>query len=149
MTGFARAQVRVHDQLKYTLSVKSVNHRFLDLHFRLPAGSDRLEMQLRKLLKENIARGHVEVTVSVERGTNEGLVLNRKLVGTYIAAFRAAARSRPRRPLAWEDGGRVTAFRARERLPRRTERRRLRFSRRPARSSALETATRPRHVCRR
>ena len=38
MTGFARVQVRVHDQLVYTLSVKSVNHRFLDIQLRLPFG---------------------------------------------------------------------------------------------------------------
>ncbi|HXM67164.1 MAG TPA: YicC/YloC family endoribonuclease [Candidatus Acidoferrum sp.] len=75
----------------YSLSLKSVNHRFLDLHFRLPSGSDSLEVQLRRLLKEKIARGHVEVTLSVERGNNEALALNRPLVTAYIKAFRAAA----------------------------------------------------------
>ena len=68
-----------------------MNHRFLDLHFRLPSGCDSLEMQLRRLLKEKIARGHVEVTLSLERGGSETLALNRPLVGAYIAAFRAAA----------------------------------------------------------
>jgi uncharacterized protein (TIGR00255 family) len=71
--------------------LKSVNHRFLDLHFRLPSGSDSIEMQLRRLLKEKIARGHVEVTLSLERGGSEALALNRPLVSAYIAAFRAAA----------------------------------------------------------
>ena len=78
-------------QLAFALSLKSVNHRFLDLHFRLPSGSDSLEMQLRRLLKEKIARGHVEVTLSLERGGGETLSLNRPLVSAYIAAFRAAA----------------------------------------------------------
>jgi uncharacterized protein (TIGR00255 family) len=68
-----------------------VNHRFLDLHFRLPSGSDSLEMQLRRLLKEKVARGHVEVTLSLERGGGETMALNRPLVSAYIAAFRAAA----------------------------------------------------------
>jgi uncharacterized protein YicC (UPF0701 family) len=63
--------------LAFALSLKSVNHRFLDLHFRLPSGSDSLEMQLRRLLKEKIARGHVEVTLSLERGGGETLALNR------------------------------------------------------------------------
>ena len=76
----------------FALSLKSVNHRFLDLHFRLPSGSDSIEMQLRRLLKEKIARGHVEVTLSLERGGGETLALNRSLVSAYIAAFRAAAR---------------------------------------------------------
>jgi len=77
--------------LAFSLSLKSVNHRFLDLHFRLPSGSDAIEMQLRRLLKEKIARGHVEVTLSIERGNNETFSLNRPLVSAYIAAFRAAA----------------------------------------------------------
>jgi uncharacterized protein (TIGR00255 family) len=77
--------------LTFALSLKSVNHRFLDLHFRLPPGSDALEMQLRRVLKEKIARGHVEVTLSLERGSSETLVLNRPLISAYIAAFRAAA----------------------------------------------------------
>jgi uncharacterized protein (TIGR00255 family) len=77
--------------LAFSLSLKSVNHRFLDLHFRLPSGTDSLEMQLRRLLKEKIARGHVEVTLSLERTTNESFALNREIVGGYIAAFRAAA----------------------------------------------------------
>jgi len=109
MTGFAQvkgeltspAEVRVggppagkvssNGHLAFALSLKSVNHRFLDLHFRLPSGSDSLEMQLRRLLKEKIARGHVEVTLSLERGGGETLSLNRPLISAYIAAFRAAA----------------------------------------------------------
>jgi uncharacterized protein (TIGR00255 family) len=78
-------------RLAFSLALKSVNHRFLDLHFRLPSGCDSIEMQLRRLLKEQIARGHVEVTLSLERGNSEALALNRPLVGAYIAAFRAAA----------------------------------------------------------
>ena len=75
----------------FSLSLKSVNHRFLDLHFRLPAGTDSLEMQLRRVLKEKMARGHIEVSLSLERASGEPLVLNRDLVGGYIAAFRSAA----------------------------------------------------------
>ena len=49
-------------------------------------------MQLRRLLKEKMARGHVEVSLSFERSTNEVFALNREIVGGYIAAFRAAAK---------------------------------------------------------
>jgi uncharacterized protein (TIGR00255 family) len=85
-------QSQGNGRVAFSLSLKSVNHRFLDLHFRLPSGSDSIEMQLRRLLKEKIARGHVEVTLSLERGGGETLALNRPLVSAYIAAFRAAAR---------------------------------------------------------
>jgi uncharacterized protein (TIGR00255 family) len=89
-SALAAAQGNGH--LAFALSLKSVNHRFLDLHFRLPSSSDSLEMQLRRLLKEKIARGHIEVTLNLERGNNETFSLNRPLVAAYIAAFRAAAR---------------------------------------------------------
>ncbi len=90
MTGFARAQVRVHDQLVYTLSVKSVNHRFLDIQLRLPSGLDALEMELRRALKENLVRGHVELSLSVDRSTQQKAGYNRELVAGYLDAFKAA-----------------------------------------------------------
>jgi uncharacterized protein (TIGR00255 family) len=109
MTGFAQVKAEMRSQAGgraspqspslepsngrpgFSLSLKSVNHRFLDLHFRLPSGTDSLEMQLRRVLKEKIARGHIEVSLSLERATGEPLALNRDLVGGYIAAFRSAA----------------------------------------------------------
>jgi uncharacterized protein (TIGR00255 family) len=91
MTGFAQVKGQTNGQLSFTLSLKSVNHRFLDLHFRLPSDSDALEMKLRRLLKDKVARGHVEVALNIERASGEGFALNRQLVGGYIHAFRAAA----------------------------------------------------------
>src|SRR5437667_2939570 len=91
MTGFAQVKGQVSPELGCTLSLKSVNHRFLDVHFRLPADSDVLEMKLRRLLKEKLARGHLELSLNLERGGGESLSLNRQLVGGYIQAFRAAA----------------------------------------------------------
>jgi uncharacterized protein (TIGR00255 family) len=90
MTGYARAQVRVNEQLLYTLSLKSVNHRFLDLQLRLPQGLDALEMDLRRALKENLSRGHVELALSIERTTQQKAGYNRELVAGYLDAFRAA-----------------------------------------------------------
>lgn len=104
MTGFAQvrgellrpnaatsATAPANGRMAFALSLKSVNHRFLDLHFRLPSGTDALEMQLRRLLKEKMGRGHVEITLSLERTVSEAFSLNREIVSGYIAAFRAAA----------------------------------------------------------
>jgi len=102
MTGFAQVKGEVQrpsagaasaadGRMAFALSLKSVNHRFLDLHFRLPSGTDSLEMHLRRLLKEKLARGHVEVTLSLERVASETFSVNREIVGGYIAAFRATA----------------------------------------------------------
>jgi len=91
MTGFAQVKGQVSPQLAFTLTLKSVNHRFLDLHFRMPSDTDSLEMKLRRMLKEKIARGHIEVTLSLERDAGQAFALNRELVTAYIQAFRTAA----------------------------------------------------------
>lgn len=91
MTGFARHRGRVNESLGWTLALKSVNHRFLDLHLRMPAGSEALEMQMRRLLKSALVRGHLEVTLTIERANQQMVEIDHALVGGYIAAFRAAA----------------------------------------------------------
>lgn len=91
MTGFARVGVEVNPQLSYVLALKSVNHRFLDLHLRLPSGLDALEMELRRVLKEQLLRGHVELTLQVERGSQQRGGYNREVVASYVEAFQAAA----------------------------------------------------------
>jgi uncharacterized protein (TIGR00255 family) len=91
MTGFARVAGRVSDTLGFTLSLKSVNHRFLDLHMRLPQGTEGIEMQMRRLLKEKLRRGHVEVTLNLERSQKAEAGYDHALVAAYIEAFRAAA----------------------------------------------------------
>ncbi len=90
MTGFAQVKGHISD-LAFSVSVKSVNHRFLDLHFRLPSNTDALEMSMRRVLKEKLARGHVDVNLSFERDGAAPLGLNKALVAGYVQAFRAAA----------------------------------------------------------
>jgi uncharacterized protein (TIGR00255 family) len=91
MTGFARVQVRIQDQLSYTLSVKSVNHRFLDAQLRMPNGLDALEVELRTAIKDALVRGHVDLTLSVDRSGQQKAGYNRELVAGYVAAFAAAS----------------------------------------------------------
>ena len=91
MTGFAQVKGQLDGGAAFSLSVKSVNHRFLDLHFRLPVNTDVLEVSLRKVLKEKLARGHVDVNLSFEQGGGAPLTVNRPLVAAYVQAFRAAA----------------------------------------------------------
>src|SRR5258706_13854802 len=91
MTGFAQVKGQVNAQMAFMLSLKSVIHRFLDLPFRLPSDTDALEMKLRRILKEKLARGHVEVILNLDRSGTNGVALNRQLIASYVAAFRAAA----------------------------------------------------------
>ena len=90
MTGFAQVKGQLNGGPAFTVSIKSVNHRFLDLHFRLPSNTDALEMALRKALKQKLARGHVDLNLSFESSAGS-MMLNRQLVGAYVQAFRAAA----------------------------------------------------------
>ena len=98
MTAFAQVKSQLASgnngqRTEFTVSLKSVNHRFLDVHMRMPAESDALEMKVRKLLKENIARGHVEFTLSFGGSTgSEAVSLNRALVAGYVQAYRVAAK---------------------------------------------------------
>ena len=91
MTGFARVSTRISDTLGFTLSLKSVNHRFLDLHLRLPSGLDSLEMQIRRALKQRLVRGHVEVALILDRGQRTETSYDTNLITAYIKVFREVA----------------------------------------------------------
>jgi uncharacterized protein (TIGR00255 family) len=91
MTGFARVAGKVSDTLSFSLSLKSVNHRFLDLHMRMPSGAEGVEMQLRRILKEKLKRGHVEVSLNLERSQKAEAAYDHAVVAAYVEAFRVAA----------------------------------------------------------
>ena len=82
MTGYAQAR---GEQNGWTIrvSVKSVNHRFLDVRFRLPEGFDVYELRLRQIVRERIHRGHIDVNVNVQPGAAVPVQVNRDLLQTY------------------------------------------------------------------
>ena len=95
MTGYAAAQSAIEDETAFTLTLKSVNHRFLDLNLRLPSDCDSLEVALRRLIKEHLKRGHVDVTLHLDRRTREPgqtIQLNRELLAAHVQAFHEAAK---------------------------------------------------------
>lgn len=90
MTGFARVKRNVSEG-ELTLSLKSVNHRGLDLHFHLPAEFDAMENEIRAALKSGLARGHVQIHLSYVRdGAQTESPLNRAMLDAYVRAFREA-----------------------------------------------------------
>jgi uncharacterized protein (TIGR00255 family) len=91
MTGYASVRGSIQNTIGFTLTIKSVNHRYLDLHLRLPSSCDALEIQLRRMLKENLKRGHIEVSLQLERRVIQEIQLNTNLLEAYIAAYRQAA----------------------------------------------------------
>ena len=91
MTGFARVR-KEFPQGELVLSLKSVNHRGLDLHFHLPNELDALENDVRAVIKNGVARGHVQIHVGLTRNVvGDAAPLNRAMFHAYMAAFREAA----------------------------------------------------------
>lgn len=85
MTGYAQARAE-QNGWAIRVSVKSVNHRFLDVRFRLPEGFDVYELRLRQIVREKIHRGHIDVNVNVQPGATAPVQVNRDLLQTYVQA---------------------------------------------------------------
>ena len=85
MTGYAQARTELNGWA-IRVSVKSVNHRFLDIRFRLPEGFDVYELRLRKIIRERIHRGHLDVNLNVQPGATAPVQVNRGLLQTYLHA---------------------------------------------------------------
>jgi uncharacterized protein (TIGR00255 family) len=90
MTGFARVR-RTSAAGEVVLTVKSVNHRGLDIHFHMSDELDVFENALRSALKRHVLRGHFQVRVVFTRTQAAAPALNRGLLEAYFGAFRQAA----------------------------------------------------------
>ena len=66
MTGFA-SLTRDDGSATIGVTVRSVNHRFLDLQIRIPPSIGTLEPRLRTLVQQRVARGRVEVSVTIQQ----------------------------------------------------------------------------------
>ncbi len=85
MTGFAQARVE-QNGWSLRVSLRSVNHRFLDLHLRLPEGFDVFEPRIRQVVRERIRRGHVDVTLHFEPAGPAAVQVSRALAEAYLKA---------------------------------------------------------------
>jgi uncharacterized protein (TIGR00255 family) len=91
MTGFAEVR-RQTSAGQLTISLRSVNHRGLDLHFHLGGDFAPFENAMRARLKQRVARGHVEVRMSLNREPEaQEANYNYETLARYVAAFRRAA----------------------------------------------------------
>jgi uncharacterized protein (TIGR00255 family) len=85
MTGYAQAQ-RTQDSFSIRVSVRSVNHRFLDLHLRVPEGFEPLEPRMRHIIRERVRRGHLDVTLRYEPASPAALAINEQVAAAYVEA---------------------------------------------------------------
>jgi uncharacterized protein (TIGR00255 family) len=86
MTGYAEARSE-HDGWMLRLSLRSVNHRFLDLRVRMPEGFEAFEPQMRQLVRDYLHRGHVDITLHIEASRSGGLQINRNVAAAYLRAI--------------------------------------------------------------
>ena len=87
MTGFGRACVE-KDGREITVELKSVNHRYLDLGFRMPRAIGFVEDTIRGVLGGELSRGHVDVFVFYKNNRDDARRVNvdTHLLGEYLKA---------------------------------------------------------------
>ena len=92
MTGFGRCEVTEGNR-KYTVEMKSVNHRYLDVNIKMPKSLNFFESTIRTLLKEYMERGKVDLYITYEDFSEDrfSLKYNEELAGEYLAHLKAMA----------------------------------------------------------
>lgn len=89
MTGFGRCEL-ADGERKFTIEMKGVNHRYLDVNIRMPKKLNFFETAIRNLLKHSISRGKVDIFITYE-DLSEGqaaLKYNESLAREYLACLK-------------------------------------------------------------
>lgn len=92
MTGFGQGEAaNAHSTV--TVEVRSVNHRFLDIAFKLPRSLQNREPDIKEIVRSKIARGRVSITISAESSVSgRGVTINEGLLEQYLTQLRAFAK---------------------------------------------------------
>lgn len=88
MTGFGRCEVQ-DESRKFTVEMKSVNHRYLDANIRMPKKLNFFETAIRSLLKQSVQRGKVDIFITYEDLSEQQVSLkyNEVLAAEYLSYF--------------------------------------------------------------
>ena len=89
MTGFGRAELAESDK-KFTVEIKSVNHKYFDLNIRMPRKFNLFESDIRNLLKEYASRGKIDLYIFYEDLSESGTSLkyNKALAEEYFHYYK-------------------------------------------------------------
>ncbi len=90
MTGFAEAKAECGD-FSVGISIRSVNHRSLDLKLRVPARASRLERDVRRAIRKRVRRGSIQVTIELHSGGPSVTRLDRGLIEARLGALQQIA----------------------------------------------------------
>ena len=88
MTGYGEARLS-ESGFNVRVAVRSVNHRFLDLHLRMPEGFEPIEPRIRKVVRQRLRRGHLDVTVRHELVGPSAVGVNQDVAAAYLDAVDA------------------------------------------------------------
>ncbi len=91
MSGFGRAQSVLPDGTQISITVRGVNHRFLDLSLKMRDDLGALEAPLRKLVSSAVARGHVDLSVRVSKPAGGAVSIDGATAGRYAQEWRRLA----------------------------------------------------------
>lgn len=87
MTGYGKG-VAERDGMRIVVEMKSVNHRFLDVSYKLPRGFVSVEDKIKKVLTSGVSRGHFDVFLTYDRTADAGTSVDRALVAKYKSIAR-------------------------------------------------------------
>ena len=89
MTGYGRCEIEEKDR-KVNIEISTVNHRYCDLSIRMPKALAHLEDDIRKMIKQEIARGKVEVNLYITSLSEEDIevIVNEAACTAYVEALR-------------------------------------------------------------
>ena len=92
MTGFGRCEITGNDR-KYTVEMKSVNHRYLDVNIKMPKKLNFFESAIRAELKNYISRGKVDVFITYEDFTENNTTIryNKEVATEYLKYLKEMA----------------------------------------------------------
>lgn len=89
MTGFGRCEI-TEGERKFTVELKAVNHRYLDVNIRMPKKLNFFDASIRNLLKQYAQRGKVDIFITYEDTSENQVSLkyNRALAEEYLQYFK-------------------------------------------------------------
>lgn len=92
MTGFGQGEATAATS-SVTVEIRSVNHRFLDLAFKLPRVIQNREADIKDIVRAKLARGRVTITINIESpSSGRAITINEQVLETYLMQLRAFAK---------------------------------------------------------
>ncbi|HMI47748.1 MAG TPA: YicC/YloC family endoribonuclease [Gemmatimonadaceae bacterium] len=87
MTGFGAADGPIGDA-RASVEVRTVNHRFFSPNLKLPSAFSRWEGEIREILRQKVARGHVTLTARIDRAGGTGPMIDEVKLAQYAITLK-------------------------------------------------------------